>query len=371
MMMKIKENRIETKVAIITDQHFGARNDSVHFLDFYEKFYRDTFFPKLKQENIKTVLILGDTFDRRKYVNFYSLKRTKEMFFDILAKESIDVYMLAGNHDTYFKNTNDVNSVDLLLREYDNITVIDTPQTIHLEYGDVNSDVCMIPWICAENYEQSLAEIKNTSATLCMGHFEIAGFAMHRGMPSAEGLNRDIFRRFDKVFSGHYHHRSSSDNITYLGNPYELTWQDYNDVRGFHIFHLADRNLEFIPNPNVMFHRIIYNDKEESITEINNKDLSKYTNTYVKVVVLNKTNPYLFDKFMNNLYNINPIDITIAEDFTDLTEGVEDDMIDQAEDTITIINKFVDGIKEEHIDNEKLKTIMRELYVEALNLDQA
>jgi DNA repair exonuclease SbcCD nuclease subunit len=293
------------------------------------------------------------------------------MFFDELAKRNIQVHMLAGNHDTYFKNTNDVNSVDLLLREYDNVNVIDTPQTIHLNYGDVGSDVCMIPWICPENYQQCLDEIENTSSDICMGHFEIAGFAMHKGMPSLEGLNRELFRRFDSVFSGHYHHRSTNDNITYLGNPYELTWQDYNDPRGFHLFDFSTRSLEFVVNPNVMFHRIVYNDKEESITEINNKDLTKFTNTYVKVVVINKTNPYLFDKFMSKLYDVNPIDVTIAEDFTDLTEGVEDDMIDQAEDTMTIIGKYVDGINEEHIDNEKLKTVMKELYVEALNLEQA
>lgn len=361
------------KVALITDQHFGARNDSVHFLDYYEKFYKETFFPTIDSNGINTILILGDTFDRRKYVNFYSLKRTKEMFFDEVAKRGIKIHMLAGNHDTYFKNTNDVNSVDLLLREYNNIQVIDEPCTIHLsdDGNPFKYSIAMIPWICPENYEQSLGEISNTTADLCMGHFEIAGFAMHRGMPSLEGLNRDIFRRFSRVFSGHYHHRSFSDNIGYLGNPYELTWQDYNDPRGFHIFSLDDYNLEFIINPNVMFHRIVYDDKEESITEINNKDLNKYTNTYVKVVVINKTNPYLFDKFMNNLYNVNPIDITIAEDMADLTEGIEDDMINEAEDTITIINKFVDGIQEEHINNDKLKTVLKELYVEALNLEQA
>lgn len=361
------------KIAIITDQHFGARNDSVHFLDYYEKFYNETFFPALFEHNITTVLILGDTFDRRKYVNFYTLKRAKEMFFDRLHGRGIKVYMLAGNHDTYFKNTNEVNSVDLLLREYDNVQVIDKPCTI---YPSTDGDkfkhpITMIPWICPDNYEQCLGEITNTPADICMGHFEIAGFAMHRGMPSLEGLNRDIFKRFSRVFSGHYHHRSFSDNIGYLGNPYELTWQDYNDPRGFHLFNLDDYNLEFIPNPNVMFHRVIYDDKEESITEINNKDLTKFTNTYVKVVVLNKTNPYLFDKFLNNLYNVNPIDITIAEDMADLTEGVEDDMINEAEDTITIINKFVDGIQEEHIDNDKLKTVLKELYVEALNQEQA
>lgn len=359
------------KIAVITDQHFGARNDSTHFLDYYEKFYSETFFPTLQKNGIKHLLILGDTFDRRKYVNFYTLKRAKEMFFDKLHSLDIQVHMLAGNHDTYFKNTNEVNSVDLLLKEYGNITVIDSPQTIHLNDYKDTSAICMMPWICPENYNNSLAEIQNTSASICMGHFEIAGFAMHRGMPSQEGLSREIFKKFDCVFSGHYHHRSSQDNIRYLGNPYELTWQDYNDTRGFHLFNLNTLDLEFIENPNVMFHRIVYDDKENTITEITNKDLSKYTNTYVKVVVLNKTNPYLFDKFMDNLYKVNPIDVTIAEDFTDLTEGVEDDMLDQAEDTMTIIGKYVDSIKEDHIDNEKLKTMMKELYVEALNQEQA
>jgi len=359
------------KVAIITDQHFGARNDSIHFLDYYEKFYREVFFPSIISNNIDTVLILGDTFDRRKYINFYSLKRSKEMFFDRLAELNIQVHMLAGNHDTYFKNTNEINSVDLILKEYDNINVIDTPQTIQLEYEQHQYDICMLPWICSDNYDQSISEIKNTSATLCMGHLEIAGFTMHRGMKSEEGLSRELFRRFDMVFSGHYHHRSTQENITYLGNPYELTWNDFNDPRGFHIFDLSTRSLEFIQNNNVMFNRVIYDDKEKSISEITNMDLSVYKNTYVKVVVINKTNPYLFDQFMNNLYNNNPIDVTIAEDYIDLTESMEDDnIIDQAEDTITIINKFIDSVENENIDNNKLKNVLKELYVEALSMEK-
>lgn len=354
------------KIALITDQHFGARNDSVHFLDYYEKFYRDTFFPALDDNNIRILFILGDTFDRRKYINFYSLKRSKEMFFDQLAKRNIEVYMLAGNHDTYFKNTNDVNSVDLLLNEYKNIHVIDTPKDIYV----ADTWFCMMPWICAENYDQSMTILKDSKAPICCGHFEIEGFVMHRGQVSNEGLKRDIFEKFEHTFSGHYHHRSSSDGINYLGNPYELTWQDYNDTRGFHLLDLDSRDLEFIPNPNLMFHRIVYDDKKESITEITNKDVSKYANTYVKVVVVNKTNPYLFDKFMNSLYNINPIDITIVEDFTELTEGVDDEMVDQAQDTITILNKYVDTIQDDSIDNSVLKNILQEVYVEALNTEQ-
>ena len=186
------------KVAIITDQHFGARNDSLHFLDYYQKFYDDIFFPALDANGIRHVLILGDTFDRRKYINFYTYKRAREMFFDKLWAKDIQVLMLAGNHDTYFKNTNEVNSVDLLLQEYTNIEVISEPKTAfvydipnHIKYP-----ICMMPWICPENYEASMENLEKTEAEVVMGHFEISGFAMYRGMPSHEGLDRDLFKRF-------------------------------------------------------------------------------------------------------------------------------------------------------------------------------
>jgi DNA repair exonuclease SbcCD nuclease subunit len=358
------------QICLITDQHFGARNDSVNFLDYYEKFYRNIFFPTLKERKIKTVLILGDTFDRRKYVNFYTLKRAKEMFFDVLAQENIQVHMLAGNHDTYYKNTNEVNSVDLLLREYDNINVIDSPQTIHLDYQNQTDDILMIPWVCADNYDHCLGEIKNTSATLCAGHFEIQGFAMYRGAHSEEGLSQKLFQKFDMTFSGHYHHKSSQAGIHYLGNPYPLTWQDYGDPRGFHILDTKTRDLQFIHNPYEMFVRIVYDDKKNDITTIATQEFSEYTNKYIKVVVVNKTNPYLFDVFINNIYQAGPADVTIVEDFIDLTEGVGDDMIEQAEDTLTILNTYVDAVEHEHIDGNKLKTVLKELYVEALNLEQ-
>ena len=355
------------KVAIITDQHFGARNDSVTFLDLYQQFYDGTFFPKLKENGIHTLLILGDTFDRRKYVNFLTLKRTKEMFFDKLLELNIQVYMLAGNHDTFHKNSNNVNSVDLLLNEYPNVTVIDTPQTIMVG----GQYICMIPWICTENYQQCFDEIKNTKAPICMGHFEISGFSMYKGMAAHEGLDRALFRKFFNTFSGHYHHRSSADSIFYLGNPYQLTWSDYDDTRGFHVYDIQNFDLTFIPNPNEMFVKITYNDiKSKTYLPKRLQDLSRYTNKYVKVVVLNKTNPHLFDTFMENLYNANPTDVTIIEDVLDLTENGSDDIITQSEDTLQILNKFVDSVQEDNIDNSRLKGILHEIYVEALNSER-
>lgn len=353
------------KVALLTDTHWGARNDSLLFVDFFEKFYRDVFFPKLKEEGVKTLLMLGDTFDRRKYTNHVTLHHAKRIFFDRLAEEKITTYILAGNHDTAYKNTNAVNSVDLLLREYENILVIDEPMTIHLNFKNESDDILMIPWICADNYQRCLDEINNSKAKLCAGHFEIAGFAMYRGHPCDEGLDRTLFRKFEHTFSGHYHHKSYADGIHYLGNPYELTWQDYKDDRGFHIFDLDGRDVVFHRNPNVMFQRLVYDDSQQVMNDSNDPE---YTNKYIKVVVANKTQPYWFDRWMDQLYSVNPANVTIVEDFTDL-DDMEDDVIDQAEDTLTTINKTIDSIGE-NFDKGKMKNIFRELYIEALNNDQ-
>lgn len=350
------------KTAIITDQHFGARNDSVAFLNFYENFYNNVFFPKLKEEGISTLLILGDTFDRRKYVNFLTLKRAKEMFFDKLEELGITVHMLAGNHDTYFKNTNDVNSVDLLLAEYTNINIIDSPTTIYVD----DIPICMMPWICAENYAESIDTLKNTPAEICMGHFEIAGFAMYKGMESHDGLDPSLFKKFDCVFSGHYHHRSSNDNITYVGNPYELTWQDYNDPRGFHTFDLSTRNLTFVENPHTMFDRYEYDD---TTNEAETLDVSRFGEKFVKIIVVNKADFYKFDKFLSRVYTNNPppYEVKIVEDFSAFNEGGVSSEIN-LEDTQTVLSEYIDSI-ETDLDKEKIKTFVKTLYTEAINVE--
>ena len=348
------------KLAIITDQHFGARNDSIAFLDFFEKFYDNTFFPALDANAIDTVLVLGDTFDRRKYVNFYALDRAKKMFFDKLEERGIRVHMLAGNHDTYYKNTNEVNSPDLLLVEYGNIDVISKPETIVID----GTSICMMPWICPENYQESLDHITNTKAEICMGHFEIAGFAMHRGMESNDGLAKETFQKFDLVFSGHYHHRSSDKHIHYLGNPYELTWQDYNDPRGFHLFDLSTRELEFICNPYRMFERIEYNDKDQEPIDL---DLIELEQKYVKLVVVNKNDFYKFDKFIQKLYNKGCHEIKIIEDMSEFQDGEIGEEIN-LEDTLSVLSHYVDSI-ETDVDKEQIKTYMRTLYTEAVNIE--
>jgi len=348
------------KVAIITDQHFGARNDSVGFLDFFEQFYDNTFFPTLDANDVDCVLILGDTFDRRKYVNFYSLDRAKKMFFNKLEERGIKVIMIAGNHDTYFKNTNEVNSPELLLAEYTNVSLVHKAMDITVD----DTPICFVPWICPENYDESIETLNTSKAEICMGHFEIAGFAMYRGMESHEGLSKDLFKKFDMVFSGHYHHRSDDGHIYYLGNPYELTWQDYNDPRGFHLFDLQTRQLEFIGNPYTMFQRVEYDD---SLTDPSVQSYDYLTNKFVKVIVVNKNDLYKFDKFITKVYNSNPYEVKIIEDFSEYTEGeIATDI--NLEDTLDVLSNYVDSIETDY-DKDKVKTFMKELYTEAVNIE--
>lgn len=346
------------KIALLGDAHIGARSDSLAFHSFFRKFY-GFFFSELKSRKIDTIIQLGDLWDRRKYINFVSLSESRKYFFDELRERDISMTTILGNHDITFKNTLEVNASSLLLQEYDNITVIDKPTTVEL--GGIK--IALIPWICSENYVDCFNEINNTQAEICMGHFEISGFEMYRGHIAEGGLNSDSFNRFDTVFSGHYHHRSTRGNISYLGTPYELTWQDYNDPRGFHIFDTETLTVEFIQNPFTMFVRLEYNDKHE-VLDLDAIDL---TETYVKLVVVNKTDYYKYDNFINKLYTKGCHDIKIVEDMSEFQSGTVDETID-LEDTLSILSNYVDSINTD-IDKDKIKTYMKSLYIDALNCE--
>ena len=352
------------KVAVITDQHFGVRGDSILFLDYYEKFYRDVFFPTLDARGIDTVLDLGDTFDRRKYVNFVTLRRAKQMYFDPLKERDITVHSVVGNHTTYFKNTNDINTMDLLLKEYTNYHVY-THEPVTVRLG--SCDVMLSPWICPSNAEVSFEAFKETSAKILMGHFEFAGFEMMKGQLSDHGLDRADFKKFLAVYSGHYHHPSSHENVTYLGAPYEMTWTDYAGKRGFHIFDTETLEMEFIQNPYSIFHKLEYDDSDLTVEDIDELDVSMLTSTYVKVIVKKKNNPYTFDLFIDKLQSAGAADIKVVEDHLNFDIIDEGELVDEAQDTLSLLRGYVDSL-EVKANKERINEFLRDLYQEAVSL---
>ena len=350
------------KVALITDTHFGARNDSQIFADFMREFYTETFFPFLKENNIKECIHLGDVFDRRKYINYKSLYDSKDYFFNPLAENDIQVLMIAGNHDTFYKTTNEVNSVSLLLNEYSNIKTFDSP----IEMTGQNGSFLLLPWICKENYDEAMEAIKTTTSSIMFGHLEIDGFEAHAGYFHDGGLDKSIFNKFDMAFSGHFHHKSDNGTIFYLGNPYELTWQDYKDVKGFHIFGTDTRELQFIENPNRMFFKYMYNDNKLDATTINELDFNYLQNKYLKVIVQEKNNPYLFDMVMDKIYKAGPFDITVVENFIDVAG--DEEIVDEAQDTVTILSNYIEQLNT-NVNKKNLDGLIKTLYNEALTVE--
>ena len=350
------------KLCILGDSHFGARGDSLDFHKYFEKFYNEVFFPYLKANDIEVIFQMGDLFDRRKFINFNTLHLCRKYFFDRCQILGIKVHTLLGNHDVAFKNTLEVNSTGLLLNEYNNVEYYDSFETVNFDGLKID----IVPWLCDENEVKIFEQMKESKSQICFGHFDIAGFQMEKGILSDTGVDKKVFSRYDIVLSGHFHHKSTDGQITYTGTPYEMTWSDYNDPKGFHIFDTDTRELEFVENPFHMFNKVMYDDKIHDFEYWKTYDFDSLKDSYVKVVVLNKQNPYLFDTVIDTLYKKGIADISIVEDFSDIVFDQDQELIDQAEDTMTILNKYIDNLSL-NVENEKLKSLMRELYVEALN----
>ena len=342
------------KIVVISDTHWGARKGSKLFHDYFEQFYKNIFFPTLEQYGITTVIHMGDAFDSRKSIDYQSLEWAKRVVFEPL--KNYKVHMIVGNHDSYYKNTNNTNSPQLLLKDYPNIQTYSSPTEIKVE----NLDVLLLPWICMENEEQSLKMIKKTKAKVAMGHLELQGFRVNRSIVMEHGLEANLFSNFTKVFSGHYHTRSNNGTVFYLGNPYEIYWTDVNDARGFTIFDTETLEHTPIDNPYKMFYNIYYED-----TNYQTFDTREYENKIVKVVVRKKSDTKKFEKFIDKLYASNIAELKIIENF-DIQEPENFEAFEN-EDTISILNRYIEEA-EINLDKSIIQKMMQEIYQEACEL---
>jgi len=346
------------KIAIITDQHFGCRKNSKLFHDYFLRFYEDVFFPTIEKEGITTIVDMGDTFDSRKGIDFGALNWAKENYYDRLNKMGITIHTIVGNHTAYYKNTNEINAVDLLLKEYDNVEVYSEPTTINL--GGL--DILMLPWINEENKLQTLEMMNTTKASVVMGHLELNGFMATRGHFMEHGMDSDVFDKFDRVYSGHYHMRSNKDNIFYLGNPYEMYWNDVNDRnRGFHLFDTDTLEHTPVNNPYQLFHNLYYEDTPHQML-----DITKYDQKILKVIVRKKSDPKQFEKYIDKLYSSNLAELKIVENF-DFTEGEEFEA-DESEDTISLLNRYIQE-SEVDLDKSVITEILQDVYKEACEVE--
>ena len=343
------------KLAIITDTHYGARKGSKHLHDYFELFYKNIFFPSLEAEGIDTIIHMGDVFDSRKSIDYYSLEWAKRVVFEPMKKYK--VHAITGNHDCYYKNTNEINSPEVLLTNYDNITTYSSAQDIKID----GLDILLLPWISTDNFDESLSKIKKSKSKVAMGHLELNGFRAHRGHVMEDGMKIDVFNKFDKVYSGHYHTRSDDGRIYYLGNPYEMFWNDVNDPRGFTLFDTDTLEHTSINNPYKLFYNVYYEDTNHQLF-----NTTEYENKIVKVIVRKKSSPKEFQKFIDKLYRAGVQDLKIVENFA-IVEN-EDFDIDEDENTISILNRYIDEAEIE-FDRGVVKGIFRDLYKQACEVE--
>ena len=343
------------RVAILTDTHFCARKSSRLFQDYFEQFYNNVFFPTLEQYGIDTIIHMGDAFDSRKSIDFVGLDWTRKVVLEPLSKYK--VHLITGNHDVYFKNSNKVNSPELLLKDYGNITTYSEPTEVNI--GGLN--ILLLPWINSENQDKSFKLIKNTKAKVVMGHLELQGFRVNKNLVMEEhGLEANLFSNFKKVFSGHYHTRSDNGTVFYLGNPYEIYWNDVNDPRGFTIFDTETLEHFHIDNPYRMFYNIYYED-----TPYQTFDVREYENKIVRVIVRKKSDIKQFERFIDKLYNANIAELKVVENFA--IEVSEDFEAFESEDTISVLNRYIEEA-EVNLDKSILQKMLGEIYQEACEI---
>lgn len=355
------------KVVLLGDTHFGMRNDSIHFHKHLQQFYKEFFFPTLRSRGIKHIIQVGDLFDRRKFINFQTLQLCRDYFFEQLKKDGITMVTILGNHDVYFRNTNEVNSPRLLLNEYNrNIDIVTRPSKLIYMVGQDSKLVSLdlIPWICTDNLEETKNFIAETKNSVCIGHFELSGFNMDKISICKEGMDAKILKDYKQVYSGHFHSRSRGDNVFYIGTPYEMTWIDHDDPKGFVILDLENQTEEIIQNPFNMFYTIEYDDTKMVYSEMAKLDYSIYTGKFVKVVIRKKTNVYLFDKLIDFINSANPVKLTIVDEFVNPNFGTENFEVDEAQDTLSIFNSYIDELKLDR-DVSSIKSIVRDVYFTA------
>ncbi len=342
------------KVIFLGDLHFGVRNGNPIYFDYFEKFFK-TLFEYIDKNSVDTIVQLGDMFDKRKSIDFLSLHHAQQKFLFPCQERGIKLYVISGNHDCYYKSTNNVNSVQLL--KTSNMVVFDKePGTDSINGVDFD----FFPWINDENSTASLDYIKKSKSKFAVGHFEFANFRLHKHQIADAGMDHTVCSKYALVFSGHYHTISRKDNVLYTGTPYELDWDDWNDKKGFWVFDTSTNDIEFIRNEVVLYEKLDYD-------EDNLLDVSHLKDKFVKLIIKNKRSQYKFDSYFQALMSCKPYDVQIIDD--EISKSVQRSMDSKVEFATTpdMVNFVVDNM-ETVLDKTILKKMIADIFIEATEL---
>ena len=294
-----------SKIVIITDTHLDARQSSSIFLKYMQNYYNDVLFPYMKENNIVDLIHLGDFTDNRNNISLQANQYIVQGFGAKLKEQNIKMELCLGNHDLAYRNNSSVHSLTGLEYAYrDNVV-------IHQDFSKViigNQKFMMCGWVNDGNYDEFIRMMdsyNDKSNTILCGHFEIAGAKHYKNSPPAEhGMNADLFKDWQDVWSGHYHTKSTLGNINYFGSLFYITWQDYGDNRGFHVFDTETKELKYIVNEYSLFKELVYNVDE----------IGDCKDKFVRIVKNTKPESEAdFLKYIANIEKLSPIKVDVVD----------------------------------------------------------
>jgi len=202
------------KVAVFGDIHFGLKGDSDQHITDCNNFIT-WFIEQAEENNAETCIFLGDWNHTRARTSNKTMNASLANI-ERLSKSFENFYFITGNHDLFYRDNRDINSIEFG-RLIDNITIVSEPL--------IQGDVAIVPWLNGDEWKG----IKKIKSKYMFGHFELPGFLMNAmiEMPDHGEIHSDHFKHQDYVFTGHFHKRQKQGKIAYIGNTFP---HDYNDV---------------------------------------------------------------------------------------------------------------------------------------------
>jgi DNA repair exonuclease SbcCD nuclease subunit len=278
------------ELGVIGDIHIGMQENNQNFLD-YQTESLEWAYKEFRSRGIKNIVYLGDVLDKRRNANFKVLAN----FYKIFAPEDFNHYILAGNHDCYYKDTNEINSLNLLLEDYPHIQLItQSAQEVSID-GEY---FFFCPWINKTNYESSVKAISKTKCKTMFGHLDLSGFEMIKGIVSThDSIDQKLLQKFNQVYTGHYHNFSSYDDITYLGALCEMNWSDVDINKFIGVFDSTAQELNVVQNPFKLYYKIRIKD------ETFNKNVEQFAGKNVKIYLyIDRT--IKIEKYINSIVEV-------------------------------------------------------------------
>lgn len=242
-------------ILLLTDTHFGVRQNSMTWLNSQLEFMYEQFIPDLK--HLKSVghipvhvVHMGDVFDSRSTISTYVATKVVEVFKEIASIAPVTI--IAGNHDYYSPNSNEVDTLSLLLKDT-GVRIVN--KTILEEDGDA-----FIPW-----YEWG--KPISDSIKRVFAHTDIVGES--NAYPGKQ------------VYSGHMHIPFINTNaqLFNIGSCYSLNFADANQERGYYI--VKGDSSVFVPNKHSIKFWRLYNEDIFDVKKIDNINIRDYVELYI------------------------------------------------------------------------------------------